>query len=119
MVKPVGSACNLACAYCYSLHKGELLGQPAHPRMSDELLEEHICQYIEAQTGDEVVFSWKGGEPTLLGLDFFRRVVCVLTQGRLASCSSEPRLPILSRHPLSMPANHRPPACASPWRKGE
>jgi hypothetical protein len=75
MVKPVGSACNLACVYCYYLHKGGLLDQPAHPRMSDELLEEHIRQYIEAQTGEEVVFSWQGGEPTLLGLDFFRRVV--------------------------------------------
>jgi uncharacterized protein len=75
MVKPAGSACNLACTYCFYLHKSELLGQPAAPRMSDELLEEHIRQYIEAQTGDEVVFSWQGGEPTLLGLDFYRRVV--------------------------------------------
>ena len=75
MIKPVGSACNLACTYCFYLHKSELLNQPAAPRMSDELLEEHIRQYIEAQTGDEVVFSWQGGEPTLLGLDFFRRVI--------------------------------------------
>ena len=45
------------------------------PRMSEFLLEAHIRQYIEAQTGDEVVFSWQGGEPTLMGLDFFRRVV--------------------------------------------
>ena len=43
--------------------------------MSDEMLEEHIRQYIEAQTGDEVVFSWQGGEPTMLGLEFFRKVV--------------------------------------------
>lgn len=43
--------------------------------MSDEILEQHIRQYIEAQTGDEVVFSWQGGEPTLLGLDFFHKVV--------------------------------------------
>ena len=82
MVKPVGSACNLACAYCYYLHKGELLDQPAHPRMSDELLEEHIRQYIEAQTGEEVVFSWQGGEPTLLGLDFFHRVVTLQAKYR-------------------------------------
>jgi uncharacterized protein len=75
MVKPVGSLCNLNCTYCYYLHKDELLRQPRAPRMTDEVLERHIRQYIEAQTGDEVVFSWQGGEPTLLGMDFFRKVV--------------------------------------------
>jgi len=75
MVKPIGATCNLDCAYCYYLHKGDLLHQPRGAKMSDELLEEHIRQYIEAQTGDEVVFSWQGGEPTLLGLEFFERVV--------------------------------------------
>ena len=75
MVKPVGAMCNLDCAYCYYLHKEELLGQPRQPRMADEMLERHIRQYIEAQTGDEVVFSWQGGEPTILGLEFFRKVV--------------------------------------------
>jgi uncharacterized protein len=75
MVKPVGSMCNLDCTYCYYLHKEELLEQPRQPRMSDEMLERHILQYIEAQTGDEVVFSWQGGEPTILGLEFFRKVV--------------------------------------------
>jgi uncharacterized protein len=75
MVKPVGSLCNLDCTYCYYLHKQELLGQPMAPRISDFILEQHIRQYIEAQSGDEVVFSWQGGEPTLLGIDFFRRVV--------------------------------------------
>ncbi len=75
MVKPVGAACNLDCTYCYYLHKADLLHQPRLPRMSDETLEEHIRQYIEAQNGEEVIFSWQGGEPTLLGLDFFRRVV--------------------------------------------
>ena len=75
MVKPVGSACNLNCQYCYYLHKADLLHQPRLPRMSDETLEEHIRQYIEAQNGTEVIFSWQGGEPTLLGLDFFRKIV--------------------------------------------
>jgi uncharacterized protein len=75
MVKPVGSMCNLDCTYCYYLHKEQLLGQPRQPRMTDEMLERHIRQYIEAQTGDEVVFSWQGGEPTILGLPFFRQVV--------------------------------------------
>jgi uncharacterized protein len=74
MVKPIGATCNLDCTYCYYLHKNELLGQKA-PKMSDDVLEEHIRQYIESQDGEEIVFSWQGGEPTLLGLDFFRSVV--------------------------------------------
>jgi uncharacterized protein len=77
MVKPIGAVCNLNCAYCYYLHKEGLLHQPRVPRMSDAILEQHIRQYIEAQTGDEVVFSWQGGEPTMLGLDFFRTVVAL------------------------------------------
>jgi len=75
MVKPSGAQCNLDCAYCFYLHKEDLLHQPQAPRMSDSLLEAHIRQYIEAQGGDEVIFTWQGGEPTLMGLDFFRRVV--------------------------------------------
>jgi serine-type anaerobic sulfatase-maturating enzyme len=75
MVKPVGSQCNLDCTYCYYLHKEELFDQSPTPRMSDELLEAHIRQYIEAQDGDEVIFSWQGGEPTILGVAYFRRVV--------------------------------------------
>jgi uncharacterized protein len=74
MVKPVGALCNLDCTYCYYLHKDDLLGQPRQPRMADEMLERHIRQYIEAQTGDDVVFSWQGGEPTILGLAFFQKV---------------------------------------------
>ncbi|MBP1689030.1 MAG: anaerobic sulfatase maturase, partial [Deltaproteobacteria bacterium] len=77
MIKPIGSTCNLDCTYCYYLHKKELLEQPSAPRMSDEMLEQHVRQYIEAQTGNDVVFSWQGGEPALLGLDFFRKVVAV------------------------------------------
>lgn len=75
MIKPAGAQCNLDCAYCFYLHKEDLLHQPQSPRMSDSLLESHIRQYIEAQTGDEVVFSWQGGEPTLMGIEFFERVV--------------------------------------------
>lgn len=82
MVKPSGSQCNLDCSYCFYLHKEDLLQQPKTPRMSDSLLEAHIRQYIEAQTGNEVIFSWQGGEPTLMGLDFFRRVVELQEQYR-------------------------------------
>lgn len=75
MVKPSGSQCNIDCQYCFYLHKEQLLDQPSNPRMSDDLLEQHIRQYIDAQTGSEVVFSWQGGEPMLMGLDFYKRVV--------------------------------------------
>jgi len=75
MVKPIGPICNLDCTYCYYLHKQDLLGSSSHFRISDEILETHIRQYIEGQGRSEVVFSWQGGEPTLLGLDFFRKVV--------------------------------------------
>jgi uncharacterized protein len=75
MIKPSGSQCNLDCSYCFYLHKEDLLHQPNMPRMGEALLEQHIRQYIEAQTGPEVTFSWQGGEPTLMGLDFFQRVI--------------------------------------------
>ena len=77
MVKPTGAECNIDCTYCFYLHKSGLLHHPAHSRMSDAVLETHIRQYIEAQTGDEVVFSWQGGEPTLMGLAFFERVAAL------------------------------------------
>ena len=77
MVKPIGAICNLDCTYCYYLHKEQLLGSNSKFRISDEILETHIRQYIEAQRGDEVVFSWQGGEPTLLGVEFFEKVVAL------------------------------------------
>ncbi|MCK4548922.1 MAG: anaerobic sulfatase maturase, partial [Candidatus Krumholzibacteria bacterium] len=75
MVKPLGPVCNLDCAYCFYLSKERLLETDSKWRMSDEVLEKFIRQYIEGQNYKEVVFSWQGGEPTLLGLDFFRKVV--------------------------------------------
>ena len=75
MVKPIGAICNLDCTYCYYLHKQELLGSNSKFQISDEILETHIRQYIQGQDGPEVVFSWQGGEPTLLGLEFFEKVV--------------------------------------------
>jgi len=79
MIKPAGAACNLACTYCFYLSKASLSGAPAPRRMSDEVLTEFIRQYIESVAGD-VVFSWQGGEPTTLGLDFFRKVVAIQAQ---------------------------------------
>ena len=77
MIKPVGSICNLDCTYCFYLHKEDLLGSKSKFQMSDEILEAHIRQYIEGQDRDEVVFSWQGGEPTLMGLEFFEKVVAL------------------------------------------
>ena len=75
MAKPIGPKCNLNCDYCFYLHKEKLLSTGNNWRMSDETLEEFIRQYINEQTSREIIFSWQGGEPTLLGLDFFRKVV--------------------------------------------
>ncbi|BBU29648.1 anaerobic sulfatase maturase [Burkholderia sp. THE68] len=77
MAKPTGSACNLDCTYCFYLHKEQLLEQRRGQFMNDLTLETFIRQYIEAQDGESIVFSWQGGEPTLMGLDFFRKVVAL------------------------------------------
>lgn len=77
MAKPVGSACNLDCAYCFYLSKAHLSKGPGPGRMSDETLEAFIRQYIEGVTAGDVVFSWQGGEPTLAGLDFYRKAVAL------------------------------------------
>ncbi len=74
MLKPNGPICNLNCAYCYYLSK-ERLYPDGRFRMTGELLEEYTRQYIEAQRVPEVTFAWQGGEPLLMGVDFFRRAV--------------------------------------------
>jgi len=74
-VKPIGSACNLVCRYCYYLEKGSLYPAGESFRMPDEVLEEYISQHIEASPDPVIQFSWHGGEPTLLGLDYFCRIV--------------------------------------------
>ncbi|MDR2696800.1 MAG: radical SAM protein, partial [Deltaproteobacteria bacterium] len=75
MIKPGGAACNLECTYCYYLHKAELFRQPPSARMSDAVLEAVTRQYIEANEHDSLVFSWQGGEPCLLGPDFFAKAL--------------------------------------------
>lgn len=75
LAKPAGPACNLDCSYCFYLRKAELWPAPRTFRMSDEVLEAFVRRHIAAQQVPEVTFAWQGGEPTLLGLDFFRRVV--------------------------------------------
>lgn len=73
--KPMGAACNLQCSYCYYLGKAKLLEQGGPRQIPDELLERFIVEYVAAQDAQEIVFTWHGGEPTLAGLAFFRRVV--------------------------------------------
>ncbi len=75
VAKPTGPACNLNCDYCFYLEKHALYGPGEDYRMPDEVLSAFIRKYIEAQPTPVVEFVWQGGEPTLLGLDFFRRVV--------------------------------------------
>jgi uncharacterized protein len=73
-VKPAGAACNLACRYCYYLGKGQP-GAEAPARMPEDLLESYIAQHIAASPDELIRFSWHGGEPTVLGVDYFRRIV--------------------------------------------
>ncbi len=77
MTKPIGPICNLDCEYCYYLHKEELYPQGEKWRMPDETLSEYIRQYIHAQPphAAEITFAWQGGEPTLLGIEFFEKAV--------------------------------------------
>ncbi len=75
MIKATGPVCNLHCDYCYYLSKESLLTTDTKWRMPDTTLEHFIRQYIQQQNAHVVVFSWQGGEPSLLGLDFFRKVI--------------------------------------------
>lgn len=78
MLKPSGAMCNIDCDYCFYLHKQDLLQQADHPRMMDTVLSEHIRQYIEVHQGNnEVTFTWQGGEPTIMGLAFFEKVIAI------------------------------------------
>jgi uncharacterized protein len=74
MAKPSGPTCNLDCTYCFYLEKQKLYPDVRDWKMSPLVLESYIRQYIAAQPGNYVQFAWQGGEPTLLGLDFFRDV---------------------------------------------
>ena len=73
--KPVGAICNLDCHYCYYRQKEWLYPETPSFRMPDDLLEEYIVQQIEIAPGRAINFFWQGGEPTLLGLDYFHTIV--------------------------------------------
>ena len=74
MIKPAGSLCNLGCSYCYYLDKAEIYSG-REPVMSIDMLETVIRKYIETCETPEVTFNWHGGEPLVLGKDFFRKVL--------------------------------------------
>ncbi|MFA7490845.1 MAG: anaerobic sulfatase maturase [Mariniphaga sp.] len=74
LVKPAGPDCNLNCTYCFYLKKADLFSESVRHRMSDEVQEEMIRQVMQ-QSGDSVSFAWQGGEPTIMGLGFYKRAI--------------------------------------------
>ena len=81
LAKPTGAICNLDCAYCFFLDK-EVFYPGSKFRMNDTVLEQYIRQLIEAHQTDQVNIAWQGGEPTLMGLDFYRRVMALAEKHR-------------------------------------
>ena len=77
MLKPAGAHCNLACKYCYYLEKNKLYPAAQRHLMSDEILEQFTREYIEAQTMNQVLFTWHGGEPLLRSIDFYRKALAL------------------------------------------
>ena len=75
MLKPAGAHCNLACKYCYYLEKTKLYPTAQRHLMSNEMLEQFTREYIEAQTMNQVLFTWHGGEPLLRSIDFYRKAL--------------------------------------------
>ena len=81
LVKPTGASCNLACAYCFYLSR-EQLYPGSRLRMSDQVLEAYIGQLLASQPAAQVCLGWQGGEPTLIGLDFFQRSIDLVKRYR-------------------------------------
>ena len=91
MAKPTGAVCNLACDYCFFLAK-ERLYPGSRFRMSEEVLEAYVRQVLEAHQVPEVTIAWQGGEPTLMGLDFFRRAQEYIEKYRKPNTTVEPTI---------------------------
>jgi uncharacterized protein len=81
LAKPSGSTCNIDCKYCFFLSKEALYPNDRH-RMSEATLEAYIRQLLESHRTPEVTIAWQGGEPTLMGLDFFRKAVSIAESHR-------------------------------------
>ena len=74
ITKPIGPICNIDCAYCFYLEKTKLYPRTKSFKMNEDVLEQYVRQYIEGQPEDtpEISFGWQGGEPTLMGIPFFK-----------------------------------------------
>src|SRR5579871_1324250 len=81
MAKPTGAVCNLDCAYCFFLSK-ESFYPGSSFRMTDDVMQSYVRQTIEANSRGEVTLAWQGGEPTLMGLEFYRRAMEIVEQAR-------------------------------------
>jgi hypothetical protein len=91
VAKPIGPICNLDCKYCFYLEKQALFAPDERFRMTDEVLSALLTNYLTSQPTPVVEFVWQGGEPTLLGIDFFKRVVDRLpSHARRQPLSEEP-----------------------------
>ncbi len=85
--KPIGAICNLACDYCYYLKKKDLYPVDEFFRMPHDLLEAYILQHIQASPGPTIHFSWHGGEPTLVGLDYFSKIAALQQKHKPPGCT--------------------------------
>jgi uncharacterized protein len=88
LAKPTGATCNLNCSYCFFLNKAKLY-PGSNFRMSDAVLKLYLRQLIESHRANKVTVAWQGGEPTLMGLDFYRRAIAYQDQYRRPGLSFE------------------------------
>jgi len=88
LAKPTGAICNLDCSYCFFLDK-EMLYPGSRFRMTDEILESYIRQLIEGHKSNQVTIAWQGGEPTIMGVDFYRRAMAFADKYKRAGMTFE------------------------------
>ena len=118
MAKPTGAVCNLACTYCFFLDK-ELLYPGSPFRMSDEALEAYIRQLIDGHRTPQVTVAWQGGEPTLMGLDFFRRAIELQERGLEIKPSKAKPLSIPQQLKSALAKNEQAAAAFKAMTKGK
>ncbi|WP_301169663.1 anaerobic sulfatase maturase [Brevibacillus nitrificans] len=109
LAKPIGPLCNLNCEYCFYTEKEALFPEGQNYRMSETVLEAFIQKYIASQNTPEISFVWQGGEPTLMGLDFFRKVIELQNkykQGKTISNSLQTNGTLLTREWREFLAQH-------------
>lgn len=112
MAKPTSYRCNLRCEYCFYLEKETLLSAQKSPNqsMSDSMLRRYIRDYLHSHAGDTVDFAWQGGEPTLAGLDFYRKAVAYQQQyaeGKTVTNSFQTNAIAINRQWAEFFAEHR------------